>query len=117
MERTFLNARQHSLTVEQRKEALKRADRIVEFKDSNPKLFNSIANCPSELGKLYHLVVLFFNYIEMNEITYTHLPIGSPAFNALLFNYRSMDKGIVNITYVVFAKNEGKIVTNFLVNG
>ena len=84
----FMNCTQHDLTVQQMNEiksflnnnGFSFEGHICNLKDNEKQLFNRLANTPENDEERKNLVVDFADFINKNEDTMFHLPIGSPAF-------------------------------------
>lgn len=95
----FLNCTQHSLLPEQIQEAKKLAGEILDIKDF--PIFEEIKNSASELQLLRLQAGTLVDFLdvltEQYEKVYVHLPIGSPAFQAILMRSLVGHEGIIPV--------------------
>lgn len=78
----ILSAMQHPLTEAQESELA--GNEIVLLKDVNPGLFARLANTPGEVTVLVDLAYELIDFAYGGEFDAVILPIGSPAFQAIL---------------------------------
>jgi hypothetical protein len=100
----FLNCTAHSLTSEQKKIALEYSNILIDLKEEKLELWENLSNCPADLVKIHELVKELMDYLhtlhlQSNGNLTVHFPIGSPAFNAILFENLDRKKLPIRILF------------------
>ena len=120
-----INTTQHTLTSTQIETITKNGyGKIIELKDFAPKLFTELSQTPSDTEQLYALVDSLSEAISdirrsegvTDEISYVHLPVGSPAFMFAFALKKGEGYWATNVHYV-FSHSERRSIEETLPSG